>query len=703
MADLPQFDFLDYIFIIRCIDKSQVMKIFRLVGLVSGVLVGQLVTPAWAAEEFSAAAPSSQEGSDVLFQDIPDVYSASKYEQKVTKAPPGSISVVTADEIKKWGYRTFGDVLQSLKGFYNTNDRNYGFAGARGFGIPSDYNTRLLLLIDGHRFNDNIFDAFDTSEGFPVDLNVIERIEVIRGPSSSLYGTNAFFGVINVITKRGRDQDGFNVNASYGTNDAYKTNVSYGERFKSGLETFVSGTFFNNDGWDSLYYKEFDSPATNNGRSVGNDAEQSRKLFAKASYEDFSFEGVFVRRNKDVPTSSFSTLFNNPNLQTINESTFVEGKYEHTFDNQLTVQSKLSYNHFRYQGSYPFDYNTFDYVTTPDSNIVVNKDLSYGEWWRADLQASRVFWDDHRITVGGQYQDNYHQHQTNYDSDTYLSSNPNTYQWAIFAEDDWTINKYFSLNVGVRLDYFSIFGDTVNPRAGLIYTPWENTAVKLLYGSAFRAPNQYELNYISSQYLPSKNLQPEHLDTYEIIVEQYFTPQLRGELNLFYSSIGDIIAATPVADGKLQQQNGASVDSKGIELQLENNWLNGWQARLSYSWQHTENASTQQRLTNSPEHMVKLNLIAPLWEDKVFLGFENHYMSARKTPVTVFHPSGGMVDDYVVSNVTIFTQNWIKGFEFSGGVYNLFDQRYFDPAASIKQNAIEQDSLTFRIKASLDF
>src|SRR5204862_160722 len=124
-----------------------------------------LENPTWAAEAFSATEPSAQgDDNDVLFQDIPDVYSASKYDQKVTKAPPGSLSVVTADEIKKWGYRTFGDVLNSLNGFYNTNDRNYGFAGARGFGLPSDYNSRLLLMIDGHRMNNNIFDSFDTSE-----------------------------------------------------------------------------------------------------------------------------------------------------------------------------------------------------------------------------------------------------------------------------------------------------------------------------------------------------------------------------------------------------------------------------------------------------------------------------------------------------------------------------------------------------------
>ncbi|MCX7086532.1 MAG: TonB-dependent receptor plug domain-containing protein, partial [Methylococcales bacterium] len=306
-----------------------------------------------AADDFSTANTPLGSNSDVFLQDIPSVYSASKYEQKVTKAP-ASISIVTADEIKKWGYRTFGDILASLKGFYSTNDRNYGYAGARGFGVTSDYNTRLLLLIDGHRFNDNIYEAFDTSEGFPVDLDVIERIEVVRGPGSALYGSNAFFGVINVITKRGRDQKGVNVKASYGSNDAYKTSISVGDRFKSGLETFLSGTFYNSQGFNKLYYSEFDNPLNNNGVSVGNDAEQDKKIIAKAALGDFAFEGVYVKRNKDVPTASFGTLFNNSNYNTINEATFLELKYEHIFDNQLNLQSRLSYNSSRFNADYPY-------------------------------------------------------------------------------------------------------------------------------------------------------------------------------------------------------------------------------------------------------------------------------------------------------------------------------------------------------------
>jgi iron complex outermembrane receptor protein len=88
-----------------------------------------------------------------------------------------------------------------------------------------------------------------------------------------------------------------------------------------------------------------------------------------------------------------------------------------------------------------------------------------------------------------------------------------------------------------------------------------------------------------------------------------------------------------------------------------------------------------------------------LWGDNVFAGYELQYMSGRKTPM-----NGGHVGDYVVSNLTVFTQNWIKGVELSAGVYNLFDERYFDPASDAhRQNAIQQDGLTFRIKTSIDF
>ena len=99
-------------------------------------------------------------------------------------------------------------MLRGVRGFYTTYDRNYSYIGVRGFARPGDYNTRVLLLIDGHRVNDGVYDMAPMGTDFLFDISLIDRIEVIRGPGSSLYGTNALFGVINVITKSGASRKG---------------------------------------------------------------------------------------------------------------------------------------------------------------------------------------------------------------------------------------------------------------------------------------------------------------------------------------------------------------------------------------------------------------------------------------------------------------------------------------------------------------
>lgn len=687
------------------------MKFLTFTYLLS--LIFLLQAPAFAQDDVFASEALSSDGDKLLFQDIPSVYTASKYEQKVTKAPV-SVSIVTADEIKKWGYRNFGDIVASLKGFYSSNDRNYGYVGSRGFSLPSDYNTRLLLLIDGHRYNDNIFESFYADEGFPVDVDMIERVEVVRGPSSSLYGTSAFFGVINVITKRGRDLKGINIKTSYGSFNATKTSLSYGKRFGNGLEAFLGGSFYDSDGNDHFFSKEFDDPATNNGFYDNNDDERAKKLLAKLTYGDFTLEGLVVHRKKNLPTAPFDTVFNDPDTQTVDQAQFYELKYDHTFENQLNVQSRVSYNYYRYTGNYPI----FGEPTPQDPmgrRIVDNKDLARGQWWRGNLEATQIFWDNHKVTFGGEVQYDFDQFQSNFDQEADGSTaNPKTfdssgYRWALYGQDEFSITDKLTFNAGLRYDFFSAFGGTLNPRLALIYNPWEKTSVKLLYGTAFRSPSQFEVNSPLLGVIDNQDLSPEELETTELILEHYFNESLRGEFNVYHTEVKDIISQAQVSADVAQNQNVDNVNSNGIELQLEDSWSNGFQARISYSWQDTKYKANNEHLPNSPEHMVKLNLIAPLWKDIVFLGFETRYMSGRKRPQPKPDPAsitevGSGVGDHVISNLTIFTKNWVKGLELSAGAYNLFDERYFDPASTdFRQIGIQQDGLTFRVKASMDF
>jgi outer membrane receptor for ferrienterochelin and colicin len=152
---------------------------------------------------------------------------ASKFPQKTMEAP-SSVTIITAADIKTYGYRTLADIVRSVPGMSVTYDRNYDYIGIRGLGRTGDYNSRILLLVDGYRINDPIYDTAAIGTEFPVDVDLIDKVEIVRGPGSSIYGNNAVLGVINVITKHGKNFNGTEASgelASFGTD---KERLSYG-------------------------------------------------------------------------------------------------------------------------------------------------------------------------------------------------------------------------------------------------------------------------------------------------------------------------------------------------------------------------------------------------------------------------------------------------------------------------------------------
>lgn len=293
------------------------------------ILISLLLLPLQAYPESHISNESMNFGDEMmLFQEIPSVYSASKYEQKVTEAP-SSVSIITADEIKKYGYRDLGEILESIRGFHVTYDRNYKYIGVRGFGLPSDYSNRILVLVDGIRINDNIYDAPLIDTAFPVEIDLIDCIEVVRGPSSSLYGSNAFFAVVNIFTKNGRDLKGTEVSGEAGTFDTHKTRLSYGNKYQNGLEVLLSSSFYESEGNDSLDYSGTysenpwicpDSNTDNCYRlkdiwpadpvASGLDYDSYKNFFAEMKFKNFTLQGNYHSREKGIPTASYETQFN---------------------------------------------------------------------------------------------------------------------------------------------------------------------------------------------------------------------------------------------------------------------------------------------------------------------------------------------------------------------------------------------------------
>lgn len=646
---------------------------------------------------FCAAAAESAPAADelLLFQEIPSVFSASKYEQKVTEAP-SAVSIVTAAEIRKYGYRTLADLLRSLRSFHLSFDRATEMLGVRGFNRPGDSNSRVLLLVNGHRLNDNIFQAAQVGTAFILDVDLIDRVEVVRGPSSSLYGNSAFFAVVNVITRRGRDLKGVEVAAEAGSHESWRGRVSYGERLPGGLEMLLSGTRFESDGNGRLYYPEFDSPNTNNGIAEDVERDEFGSLFARFSLLDFTLEGAYVEREKSLPTAPYATVFNDPRTGGDSRQAYSRLSYEHRFAGQWDIQAAVSYNLFHSDGDYVYDYSE---DATPF--LVVNRDEFRGEWWGGEFQISKRLLDRHNLVFGGEFQNNFRQDQKNSDLDVYLDTRNDSDNWGLYLQDEVQLRDDLIFSLGARYDHYDSFGGTTNPRLALIYNPLAQTTVKLLYGEAFRAPNAFEQHYHDSlaTQKPNPNLQPEKIKTYELVVEQYLGEHLRAVASGFYYEIDDLINLTlDPADDLLVFGNLDEVEAKGVELELEGKWRRGLEGRISYSFQEAKDRKTDMLLSNSPKHLAKLNLVVPLIGDKLLFGIEEQYTSKRKTVLR--NETGG----YAVTNLTLFCRQMLPGLEASAGVYNLFDKKFSDPASlAHRQETIEQDGRIFRFKLTYLF
>lgn len=624
------------------------------------------------------------------------VYGASKFLQKVTEAP-SSVTIITAEEIRRYGYRTLADVLRSVAGFYVTYDRNYSYVGVRGFGRPGDYNGRILVLVDGHRMNDNIYDSGFVATEFGLDVDLIERVEVIRGPSSSLYGTNAFFAVINVITKQAERVRGLEISAERMSFDTYKGRLSYGRQFAKGLNLLVSGSFYDAAGPRQLFFEEFADPATNHGIAQQLDDDQYGSLFANLRLKDVSVQSLFHSRKKGIPTASFGTVFNDPRTRTKDERNYVDLKYARNVGQHWSLNGRVYYDRYFYKGTYVYDYSEDE---TPF--LVATRDYARGEWWGVEAQASSMALNKHRITGGFEYRDNFKQAQGVYDSDPfveYLKIRRSSDIQAFFIQDEFVIRSNLRVNLGVRHDHYDTFGGTTNPRLALIYSPLNKTTFKALYGQAFRAPNMFELFYYGAGNKPNPHLRPEKINMAEVVWEQYLGDHVRLSASGYYYNLNNLInqEADP-ADGLIFYNNIDRVKATGLELELETKLPVGLEGRISYAVQQARSRLTNDVLSNSPKHLGKLNLTTPLIKNKLFVGFEGQYTSRRRTAL------GGEAKSFFISNVNLLAGQLAKRLDVSFGVYNVFNQRYGDPGSEEhRQNVIWQDGRTYRVKLTYRF
>jgi iron complex outermembrane receptor protein len=634
---------------------------------------------------------AAQELTELSLEQLLDVpiVSASKFAQKVSEAP-SAVTVITRDDIRQYGWRTVSEVLRSVRGFFVHYDRAYEYVGVRGFARPQDYNSRLLLLIDGYRTNDPLYDMAYVGTDAVLDLDLVDRIEIVRGPGSSVYGGNALFGVINIVTRGAAQIDGVELGARYSSFNTREGRATLGKRFDNGAELVASVSGMDSAGPD-LFFPEFDAPETNFGRTTGTDYARNGRFFARLSQEGLSVTAAASRREKGNPSGAFGGLFNDPTSGTMDSQAFVDVGYYRDLSAETQLSGRVFWADYAYHGPtlFPGD---------EDVPPILNHDNGRGTWWGAEAKVVTDLSPRNKLVAGIEYQRNYRQNQSNYDDDPYFlyfDDRRRSERAGIFAQDEFQWTDALKLSLGARYDKVTAQQGQVSPRLGLIYRSSEQTVWKLLYGSAFRAPNVYESFYIFPE-LQKANpaLQPERIKTYEAGIEHYLAKQTRLLATVYVYRIENLIEQVEAEDELLQFQNVGAVTARGLELEAEHQWNNGARLRASLELQRTRDVQGAQ-LTNSPRAMAKMNFSTPLPWGSLRLGAEGQWLSSRKTDV-------GTVPAYGVANLTLLRPLAKDGWEVSASVFNLFDRRYADPVAPDvavqSRDRMEQDGRTFRIK-----
>jgi iron complex outermembrane receptor protein len=582
-----------------------------------------------------------------------------------------------------------------VRGFYVSYDRNYSYVGVRGFSRPGDYNTRILLLLNGHRLTDNLYNSALIGTDFQLDVDLIDRVEIVRGPSSSLYGTNAFFAVVNVITSDVHHFQGMVLAGETDGFGTYKGRSTYGQRLH-GVDLFLSGTAYDSGGPARLFFPAFDSPSTNYGYALHADHDSSGSFFGRLSFGHFTLESAGSTREKQIPTASFNTVFGDPRTHTVDDRGYLDLKYERTLQENAELTARISFDRVTYHGVYAN-------ASADETGSKLNHDFGRGDWADIEVKITKPLWQKHKLTVGSDFRDNLRQDQSNYDVSpyhAYLNDSRDSIDWAIFAQEEFSLIRRLTLNAGLRHDHYESFGGTTNPRLALIYSPLSSSTFKLMYGRAFRAPNNYELYYSDGVTLESNpHLRPETIATTELVWQQDMGARLRLTADGFDNQIANLIdEQTDPSNGLIFFANAGKARSHGVELELAGRIVKNIEGRVSYSFQHTADSATGIGLTNSPQHLAKAVVIWPLAHRRLFLGSDIQYVSARKTL------TGSEVRPFAIANVTLTSREFAGGFQLSGSVYNLFNRIYSDPVgAEIREPALPQNGRDFRLKLSRVF
>jgi len=703
--------------------------------LVGMILMALLVVAGEAQEEWGNLDDELLMTEDMFFTDEL-VSTASKRMQKLSETP-ASVFVITYDEIQQHGYRFLSEVLRFIPGM------ELHVAGGPQYYLQAELRglDNFILLIDGIRANPATSE--DPHFGYAYPLKHVERIEVLMGPSSALYGADAAAGIINIITKSPINSlNMYQISMFGGSQETIGTQV-FGQRHINDLAiNFAFSAYHQNDDdrdwWDYLndqytneliyppgvadaYKPEYTNPLTSYSFSSKIQAENNTlglNVWTRDSKGGLRLDPANFAANEHAGTSNDELLV------------YVENKFP--FSNQISLTTRLSYHYYqnRYNFYYTSDadpasprYNTSKHYRESGDRIHFVEELSYAPSENTlvlmGLEAQNLG------TVPKDYKSEYNEEGIEILGDPISNNEALTYYQirnggGFLQLETSHFENRIKLNLGTRVDYFTTFGWTVNPRASIYAKILPRFSARLIYGSAYftPAPNtMFRTTYVpGSRYqIPNTNLDPQTYDNYEVVLN--FQPlsrttfEARGfitqvENNIVFVNTGDkYISGTDTVNVR-QYQNVGSAQYYGTEVLAKFALGQNWDAYATFAYLdgYTKaNDAAEKADLVFLSHIKTTFGVSAKFRERYYLDVQGFGLLDRKTNTgNVLYPDGKM-DDVFIANFYFRAENIWHQIGANLRIDNLFDTQWADIKTTSRSGSPELPQERFRVTVGLDW
>lgn len=644
----------------------------------------------------------------VELEAVEEVIAASRRAEAVEDAP-GSVTLVSHRELRAMGYPTIAEAIRGVRGVYVGDDRSYQGVGIRGLFMPGSYGNRVLVLLDGHPMNDNWIGSSYVGYDARTDIEDIDRLEVIRGPGSVLYGTNAFSGVINMVSRARQLPSSGSVGMSSSGSGVARARARATLRLGDDAGFWMSVAGARSEGRD-FYFQEYDQPndvPATDGVVRGLDGFQSGTMTGQAWWGPITWLGFVHSREKDLPTGAYDTIFADPRARQKDTRGMTELRVEPSISDDVHVLLRAHLDMYRFEGRYPYE----------EVNGGLGVDRYQGTWAGGEGRLILSPWSPLSVTLGGEGQRHFRVHQTAERNDGTHMDRSDPYSVAAgYGSVDVLPMTELRISAGSRFDWYSTFGTSVNPRFAVIVKPYEAGNLKLFAGKAFRAPSIYELYYNDGgrTQVESPDLRPETIYSPELQFTHRITESWSALVTGYANYVQDLIAVqgdATAASPAHYENSPSAILTLGAEASVRREWRHGWMLELSYAYQHSEyrqpsaTSVPMRHVPNVPEQMGSIRTSAPIVQGALHamtrLSVEGPRYDRYDRPG---EPEQRRTEGAAIWDVVLSGQEQELGLRYAIGIYNVFDSRHRVPVSrEFRQRSILQNGRTLLLSSTVDF